>query len=135
MNLDKADALEEIFALEDACQSIQYDLNRGIVKLEHIPFPAGWKPRTGSILYDIPDNYRQEQPRAFMPARMSYRGTKPMIMLMSHKPPAGFEESAWAEHCIHKMHDWDARRHTLVTMTRMIKDSLKKPNSNDPWKE
>lgn len=125
--MDKKRVLRESRALTDICQSVSYDLNEGHVALEMIPFPRGWAPRTGAIVYDLPDTYPQEQPDAYLPQQMRYNGSKPLIMLRSG--PDG-----WAKHCIHDFSDkWVPERHTMVTMTRMIKKSLEHPNERDPW--
>lgn len=62
---------------------MSYDLNEGHVTLEVVPFPQGWAPRTGAIVYDLPETYPQEQPDAYLPEQMRYKGSKPLIMLRS----------------------------------------------------
>lgn len=117
----------EIRTLREVCPAVTDDLDQAFVALEMWPFPPGWQPRTGAIVYDLPDTYPQEQPIAYLPDEMRYNGTRPMIMLRAG--PDG-----WSKHCIHDLSDnWVPERHSLITMTRMIKESLKYPNDQDPW--
>lgn len=124
--IDKRRVKIELRALADICQSISYDLDEGWVLLEGIPFPSGWEPRTGLIRYELPDPYPGSQPKAYLPENMRYQGSRPTIML-------GSGPDGWSKHCIHDFSDELDDFHTLVTMTRMIKTSLRQPNSNNPF--
>ena len=118
---------QEIHTLREVCPAVTDDPDQAFVALEMWPFPPGWQPRTGAIVYDLPDTYPQEQPIAYLPDEMRYNGTRPMIMLRAG--PDG-----WSKLCIHDLSDnWVPERHSLITMTRMIKESLKYPNDQDPW--
>lgn len=126
--MDKIRVMQEIRALEDVSPSITYDLDQGFVALEMWPFPRGWQPRTGAIVYDLPDTYPQGQPDAYIPDEMRFEGDRPRIMLRAGPP-------GWSKHCIHDLEDeWVPERHSMITMTRMIKESFKHPNDSDPWK-
>ena len=126
--MDKIRIKREIRALAEICPSVTWDLeDEGIVALEQWLFPPGWQPRTSAIVYDLPDTYPQEQPDAYIPEEMQYNGSRPLIMLR-----AGSD--GWSKYCIHDLSDnWVPEHHSLITMTRMIKESLKHPNSQDPW--
>ena len=124
--IDKQRVKIELRKLAETCQSISYDLDDGWVVLEGFPFPPGWEPRTGFIRYELPNQYPGGQPKAYLPENMRYQGSQPLIMLRSG--PDG-----WSKHCIHDFSDEITNFHTLVTMTRMIKTSLRRPNSNDPF--
>jgi hypothetical protein len=120
--------MQEVDALEDVCPSVAHDLDQQFVALEMVPFPAGWHPDTGAIVYDLPDTYPQEQPDAYLPDNMRFEGERPLIMLRAGPP-------GWSKHCIHNFRDkWVPEYHSLLTMTRMIKESLKHPNESNPWK-
>ena len=119
---------QEIRALKAAFPSVVYDLDQGFVALEMFPFPPGWQPRTGAIVYNLPDSYPQRQPDAYLPEEMEYRSRRPMIML-------DFGPEGWSKHCIHDLSDtWVPDQHSMITMTRLIEKSLEYPNSQDPWK-
>ena len=129
--MNKARVLREVKALRDVCRAVKYDLNNRYVILGDIPFPQEWSPRVGAIRFELPPNYPADIPRAFMPAKMTYRGRSPEIKL-DHRGPDG-----WSAHCIHYgsfKDQWVADRHSMVTLLRMIQQSLKNPNDGDPWR-
>ena len=125
--MDKKRVEREIHTLKKVSPSVTPDLDEQFVALEMWPFPPGWEPRTGAIVYVLPDTYPQEQPTAYLPDEMRYNGSRPSIMLRAG--PDG-----WSKYCIHDLSDsWVPERHSLITMTRMINESLKYPDDEDPW--
>jgi ubiquitin-protein ligase len=129
MTIDKSRVETEIELLKNDGFAVQYDLDKkNFVALEMLPFPSGWNPDRGAIVFQLPDNYPLRQPDAYVPDHMTYEGQQPMIMLDSG--PDG-----WSKHCIHDLRDkWVPEHHTMVTMLRMIQQSLEYPNDMDPWK-
>jgi ubiquitin-protein ligase len=129
MTIDKARVKTEIKILEEDGFSVQFDLDKeNFVALEMLPFPRQWEPRRGALVFQLPDNYPLRQPDAYLPEFMQFKGERPMIMLDSG--PNG-----WSKHCIHNLRDtWVPEYHTMVTMLRMIQQSLEYPNDSDPWK-
>jgi hypothetical protein len=124
--IDRADLYNQIKALADICGKVDSDLDEGRVELQQIRYPAGWTPRFGTIIYRLPPTFDREQPRAFMPIEMEYRGSSPRIKL-DHRGPDHL-----AEHCIREWKGWTPGQDTVVTFTRYIYQSLKHPNSANP---
>lgn len=126
--MDEERVLLEIEALEKLTPSVRYNLRQRFVVLELWRFPQGWKPSTGAIVFKLPRTYPREQPTAYIPDHMRYNGKKPIIMLRSTEP-------GLAKHCIHNLRrKWVPEHHSMITMVRMMKESFKHPNSQDPWK-
>lgn len=123
--MDRARVLNEIAPLADICESLEYDLDKGEVKLHGFEFPEGWTPSEGTIWFDLPETYPKSQPKVYIPERMRFKGGRPMTML--RQGPSG-----WSKYCIHELGDWEPKRHTLVTLTRMIVTSLNDPNTSNP---
>jgi ubiquitin-protein ligase len=111
----------------NVCTDIHSDLEHGYVGLEGFAFPEGWEPRKARIVFDVPEEYPNKQPLVYLREEMRYHGEKPEIMM--NRGPDG-----WSRHCIHKLHDWNPNRHTLVTILRMVHSSLKSLNSSNPLK-
>jgi hypothetical protein len=126
MNRDRIRA--ELITLAEICAAVDYDLVDGTVLLQQYPLPDGWNAGTATIWFDLPPAYPTEQPDVYIPEDLRFRGKRPLIMM--NRGPDG-----WSKYCIHKLHDWDPRRHTLVTLTRMIDTSLHNPNSNNPLEQ
>lgn len=123
MNRDRI--RRELAPLSETCAAVNYDSRAGTVILQQYPLPDGWNAETTTIWFDLPSTYPTEQPAVYIPEDLQFHGKRPMIMM--NRGPDG-----WSEYCIHELHDWEPRRHTLVTLTRMIDTSLHNPNSNNP---
>lgn len=123
--MDRARVLNEVAALSDAGASVAYDLDVGGVWLAEFAFPAGWAPGAGAVRFDLPPSYPKTQPKVFIEERMRFHGGRPMTM---HRTgPDG-----WSRYCIHDLSNWDPARHTLVTMIRLLTESLNDPTSANP---
>jgi len=120
--MDKTRTLQDIFPLQKR-YVVDYDLEERKVVLEDLRFPAGWQPDAGDVLFKLPDDYPKSQPKVYVSGEMRYHGGRPENMYRSRK--------GWAKWCIHQL-KWDRRRHTLVTVTRMLMTSLSDPNADNP---
>lgn len=123
--MDRKRLMTEVMALQKVIP-VRYDLKNKtpLVKLEQINYPEGWHPGEGEILYEIPRTYPRRHPTVYIPDRMRYRGSRPEHMSTKSSTRFG---SRWSKWCIVNL-DWDQERHTLATMTKLMVQSLKKPN-------
>lgn len=127
MNEDRI--VTEVRALADLGPAVDFDLTRGEILLHGFPLPAGWNQDQTRLWFKLPEEYPAIQPDAYFPADLRYKDEKPPVLLFNRGP------DGWAQHCIHELHDWKPRRHTLVTLTRMIDTSLSQPNSSNPLEQ
>ncbi|WP_222913417.1 hypothetical protein [Natrinema sp. SYSU A 869] len=127
MNEDRI--ITEARALADLCPAVDFDLTTGEIMLYDFPLPTGWNQDRTRLWFQLPEEYPATQPDAYLPADLRYQDKKPYVLLFGRGP------DDWAQHCIHELHDWEPRRHTLVTLTRMIATSLSQPNSSNPLEQ
>jgi len=120
---------KEVEALSAAYEEVLFFQGVGEIVIGSFAFPNGWRPDTGSILYDLPSTYPQEPPTPYIDSCMQFRGKRPHAML--NKGPDG-----WCRYrFINLEQDWRPNFHTTITMAQMLEDSLKNPEVCDPWEE
>lgn len=128
MPLNQDRLMTEISTLADLCEAVDYDFTAGQVVLHGYPLPDGWNRETSRIWFDLEETYPAEQPDVYVPEGLRYHGQRPRIMMKTGP-------GEWNKYCIHRLHDWEPRRHTLVTLTRMIDTSLENPDSKNPLED
>jgi len=126
MSLNESRLKIELESLQNVCETIHadFDRNKPVIVLNGFEFPDGWDPSVAAIRYKLSPSYPQKQPKAYIASKMRYHGQEPLTM-------SSFGEDGWTRYAIHKM-SWDSDRHTLVTMTRMLYQSLQQPFKNNP---
>lgn len=124
--IDKKRVKIELRTLAEICQELTWDLNEGWIEMHGLTFPPGWNPRIGALRFELPDTYPGNQPNAYLPAKMRYRGRRPHIMLRSGPP-------GWSKFCLHRL-DLDANFDTLVSLVRLIEKAVERPHSKTPTK-
>ncbi|MDY6771255.1 MAG: E2/UBC family protein [Candidatus Nanohaloarchaea archaeon] len=134
MGFELTDSIRDVLArIHAKIGGVRVDENAGTVWLDGYPFPDGWNADESTILFDLPDTYRSEPPTGvYIPDDLQYKGGYPMFVHeKSSAGPRGYNEL-----CIHSRdlgEHWDPRRHTLITVTRMIDKSLRHPTTGYPW--
>jgi len=126
MSLNESRLKIELESLQNICKTIHADFDRKwpLIVLNGFEFPDGWDPSTAAIRYKLSPSYPQKQPKAYIPSKMRYHGEEPRTTLT--------KKDGWTMYCIYQL-PWDPDRHTLVTMTRIINQSLQRPHKKNPF--
>lgn len=93
-----------------------------IIDLEGVRYPTGWEPAVNILRYVIPPDYPASPPTVHIPAEMAYKGKK----RMRRKKSSRFD--GWNRWCVR--FGWEPRRHTLVSTTRQMMESLSDPSKS-----
>jgi hypothetical protein len=126
--MNKAIAKEEIRKLKEFWPHVNYDLNAGLVTVERWPLPDGWNKDTTTILFELPPDFPNSQPAVYIPSHLRFNGKMARIQLASKR-------RGWNQHCIRQLrHVWNPDRHGMISMLKLIKQSFRRPNTQDPWK-
>lgn len=118
---------EDIDELQNFWPHVNFDINAGLVTVEKWPLPDGWNKDTTTILFEIPPDFPNSQPAVYIPSHLKFNGKKSKIQLLSKR-------RGWHQHCILNLrHVWKPKRHGLISMLKLIKQSFRRPNTSDPW--
>jgi hypothetical protein len=99
--------------------------DEGEVRIEKYQFPDGWSPRRGNIVFDLPDDYPQNQPMVYIQGDLRWKDDRPHTMY----PPKLHGEERLARYCIHEL-TWDPQEDTLVSMLDVLEISLQDPTKH-----
>jgi hypothetical protein len=114
---------------------VYYSEDDRVVKVQSYPFPQGWDPRMGRLLYRLPSNYPTDMPTVYVPAGSRYEGRSPLHQLRHSQPP-GDADGEWAKWCIEEHRTgWDPAEDTLLKLTQMMRASLTHPDTDNPLEE
>lgn len=114
---------------------VRYSEDKRTVVIERYDFPEGWKPRFGKLRYDLPSTYPRDMPTVYIPDGMKYRGGTPTHLLTFVKAP-GRDGGEWRKWCIEDQNiPWDRENDSLIKLTTLMRASLERPNSDNPFVE
>jgi len=99
---------------------VKWSFDKQYVMIMAFRYPEGWSPRTAPLFFDLPSTYPRKPPDVYIPPDSEYEAG-----YAEHLGPRN--DDGWQKWCIIKV-DWDPETHDLVTMTEMMKRSLRKPN-------
>lgn len=111
---------KEIAALTEA-YTIRRHSDR-IVDLVRFAYPSGWTPQVSTLRYEIPQDYPASPPAVHVPETMAFRGKRNI----RRKRSSRFD--GWNKWCVR--FGWEPRRHTLVSTTRQMMESLSDPSKS-----
>jgi hypothetical protein len=126
---------QEINALGEVFDMIEYNPDDGITLLRDFSFPDGWSPPTEDIMLSYPDAYPHAAPRIYVREEMRYEGKKPAGM--STRGPDGWNEYHLSIIAPNRLFGggedpikWDPEKHTALTILRLFESSLNDPHSD-----
>ncbi|USZ68534.1 hypothetical protein NGM10_02050 [Halorussus salilacus] len=90
-----------------------------LVDLVRFTYPSDWTPQVSTLRYELPPDYPASAPAVHVPAQMAYQGEQDI----TRKKPSRFD--GWDRWCVR--FGWEPRRHTLVSTTRQMMESLSDP--------
>jgi len=122
--MDKGRVLEEIQRIQEK-YPVEYDLDDRWVLIHDVQYPEGWSSEEAGVLFKLSKNYPKSQPKAFIPERIQFSGKVTHRLTLSG--PSG-----WHRWCIHRL-NWEPKRHTLVTVLRLLLASLEDPAARNPF--
>ncbi|MFB6171105.1 MAG: E2/UBC family protein [Haloarculaceae archaeon] len=126
--MDEARAYEDVDRLGGVLEDrdgafLHWDLvGAGEVRIEKFRFPSGWSPRRADVIFDLPDDYPQNQPMVYISGDLRWEGDRPHTMY----PPRRHGEERFARYCIHEL-SWDPREDDLETLLDTLEVSLRDP--------
>lgn len=114
---------------------VYYSEDDRTVHVQSYPFPEGWTPRVGGLLYRLPRNYPRDMPTVYVPTESRFHGRSPEHQLRYSHPPDD-DDGEWAKWCIeeHKT-GWNPGEDTLLKLTQMMRASLTHPEADNPLEE
>lgn len=95
--------------------------------LADFEYPAGWHPQQSELMLIVPEGYRRQQPRAYVPEHLYFNNGQYTQRDVSHKLPSNYD--GWCGWCIDKF-PWNPREHDLIEFLRRVMASFSKP-----WRE
>jgi len=95
------------------------------VRIDKFRFPPGWSPRRADIIFDLPDDYPQNQPMVYIQGDLRWEGDRPHTM---YPPKKHGREERFARYCIHEL-SWDLREDDLVSLLDTLEVSLQDPSA------
>lgn len=131
--MNKPRIATELHHLNDLFESIDTDMDDGIVVIGAFPFPEGWTRRTAPVMVNLPEAYPRAVPRLYIPEDMRYDGEKPDAMRSCG--PDGWNEYLVPIHGPGRLFgggpdplEWDPTKHTTVTVMRVFAEAIEDPN-------
>jgi len=120
--MDRRRLHREVKDLAEGGYNVEYDLQKGKLKLVAFEFPTGWKPKYGELFYYIPGNYPNSVPRVYFSDGMTFRGNRSTEIHLSTG------KSGYDKFCLHDI-KWKPSEYTVTTLTRIVIVGLNNPDS------
>lgn len=94
-------------------------------RIDNIPFPNGWLPSSGSMMFEYPSRYPNSHPVAYLPERYTYKGEP---WKKNDLYIAGSDIENWEKVCLLRLSDqWDTS-YSTITLIDTIQKAMKKPD-------
>ena len=130
--------LSDVRELENSLENeflgrLSYDFSESReIQINGMAFPDGWENRSGgkhgAVLIEVPENYPEQPPRAYISDEMRFDGDRPTSMapgrIGTPAEWAGIELFATPE-------EWDPAADSFVTVFERVQELLRDPNLSD----
>ena len=117
--VNKHRILKEIYALNEVCDTIDHDLQDGVIHLQVVPVPEGWSPATVDVLLELPTDYPYIRPALFVSEELEVNNG-PCHLYWD------CDRDGWKQFDLKfLLRNWDPARHTTVTVMRHFKAELR----------